>query len=373
MTMSTILLIAAVASALIGLALLAASRWGRRTRRVGFRQARQLEPTEDMVGTSRDWQRMTAVSEVADTLRRHWRKTRGAVAALGNRLDHLKLRAAQAASNAGRAEMELEAARLSAEGQPPASLTGRLLALFYGLLYAGDLMVIAVAMMVADSEMPVRFALMSSMAIATALFVSGKLAGHFLRAETNGAGHKRRGAALVVLSGVMVLGVSLMLLRLGVSWAWLVLSITPALGAAGLKILGPSVQQLEVERCTRRLEQAQKRHVAAQRQVDRVEGRKNRLDIKSKYVMQRAVDQAVATLVRLGIGEAEGRRWLMAALEDCNTITGAVLYRSEPSSPTTNPGSTPPDDVLTLVGEDTPSGSGSGAAESPEHGDGAAA
>ena len=325
MTATNILLAATLASALLGLFLLAMSRRSRQTRGVGFKQAKKLEPTEHNVGTAEDWLRMTADQLVADAMTSRGRKARGRIAALGSRLRHCQARVAQARHNLADADARLEVARDAAEAQRPPALSGRVLKLLYVLLYTGDLVVITAAILAENAQTPPGLALLSATALATALFVVGKFLGHHARDWMQQSGHHRLGTVLVaVFTGLTVFGLSLMVLRLGSIWAWLVLSISPALGAGALMTLGPTVEQSETDKRDRAHSRSQRRLVAAQRALDRMERTKDQLDAESSYDMRKTALQAEAELVRLGIDRSKGRLYMIQALQDCNDLVSAV-------------------------------------------------
>ena len=333
MTMTNLVLVATVASALVGLALLAASRLSRQTRTVGFRKAEKLEPTEHNVGTTDDWVRMTADQIVADAMSGRGRKTRGRIAALASRLRHCQARLTQAKHNLSDTEATLHIARDATEGQRPPALSGRPLKLLYVLLFTGDLVVITAAILAENARTPPGLALLSAMALATALFVSGKFLGHHARDWMDRSGQHRIGRILIgVFSGLAIFGMSLMILRLGSIWAWLVLSISPALGAAAVMTLGPTVEQIQADKRSRAQRRAQKRLVAAQRSLDRLEQTKDRLDAESSYDMRKTALRAEAQLVRLGIDRSKGRRYMIEAIRDCDIIAAAVHGKAVPAA-----------------------------------------
>ena len=325
MSMTTLILILASASALVGLVLLAASRLSGQTRTVGFRKAGQLEPTDNNVGTSDDWVRMTADQIVADAMTGRGRKTRGRIAALASRLRHCQARVSQAEQNLHDAEATLHVARAAADGQRPPAIFGRPLKLLYALLFTGDLVVITAAILAENARTPPGLALLSATALATALFVSGKFLGHHARDWMYQSGQHRLGKILLsVFSGLGVFGVSLMILRLGSIWAWLILSISPALGAAAVMALGPTVEQVQADRRNRAQRRAQKRLVRAQRALDRLEQAKDRLDAESSYDMRKTALRAEAQLMRLGVDRTRGRLYMIEAIRDCDVIAAAV-------------------------------------------------
>lgn len=351
MSITTLTLILTAASALVGLALLAANRLSGQTRNVGFKKAGKLEPAEHNVGTSDDWVRMTADQIVADAMTGQGRKTRGRIAALASRLRHCQARVAQADQNLRDADATLHAARNAAEGQRPPALSGRPLKLLYLLLFTGDLVVITAAILTENARTPAGLALLSATALATALFVSGKFLGHHAREWIGRSSQHRLGKVLFgVFAGLAVFGASLMILRLGSIWAWLVLSISPALGAAAVMTLGPTVEQIQADKRSRAQRRAQKRLVSAQRALDRLEQAKDRLDAESSYDMRRTALRAEAQLVRLGIDRAQGRRYMIEAIRDCDIIAAAVHGQALPAGADhAEPAPPRDDDVATMV------------------------
>ena len=332
MSITTLILILTSASALVGLVLLAASRLSGQTRPVGFRKAGQLEPADNNVGTSDDWVRMTADQIVADAMTGRGRKARGRIAALASRLRHCQARVFQAEQNLHDADATLHAARAAAEGQRPPAIFGRPLKLLYALLFTGDLVVITAAILAENARTPPGLALLSAMALATALFVSGKFLGHHAREWMHQFGQHRLGKILLcVFLGLGVFGVSLMVLRLGSIWAWLILSISPALGAAAVMALGPTVEQVQADKRNRAQRRAQKRLVRAQRTLDRLEQAKDRLDAESSYDMRKTALRAEAQLMRLGIDRTRGRLYMIEAIRDCDVIAAAVHGRAAPA------------------------------------------
>ncbi len=366
MSITTLTLILTAASALVGLALLAANRLSGQTRNVGFKKAGKLEPAEHNVGTSDDWVRMTADQIVADAMTGQGRKTRGRIAALASRLRHCQTRVTQADQNLRDADATLHAARNAAEGQRPPALSGRPLKLLYLLLFTGDLVVITAAILTENARTPAGLALLSATALATALFVSGKFLGHHAREWIGRSSQHRLGKVLFgVFAGLAVFGASLMILRLGSIWAWLVLSISPALGAAAVMTLGPTVEQIQAEKRSRAQRRAQKRLVSAQRALDRLEQAKDRLDAESSYDMRRTALRAEAQLVRLGIDRAQGRRYMIEAIRDCDIIAAAVHGQALPAGAVgAEPAPSLDDDVASIVtrldghGEPAPAGAG---------------
>ena len=332
MNATTFILAATAASALVGLFLLAASRRSGQTRDVGFKQARKLEPTKHTVGTAEDWARMTADQVLADAMTRRHGKVRGRIAALAKRLRHREARVAHAEQNLSDTEARLQAARGAAEGQRPPALSGRTLKLLYVLLYTGDLVVITAAILAESAQTPPGLALLSATALATALFVVGKFLGHHAREWMDQSDRNKLGIVLVgVFSCLTVFGMSLMILRLGSIWAWLVLSISPALGAAALMTLGPTVEQTEADKHTRERARAQRRRVKAQRALDDLDQEKDQLHAESSYDMRSVALRAEAQLVRLGIDRANGRQYMIDALRDCNIIAAAIHGEATPA------------------------------------------
>ena len=366
MSMTTLILILTSASALAGLVLLAANRLSGQTRTIGFRKAGKLEPAENNVGTSDDWVRMTADQIVADAMTGRERKTRGRIAALASRLRHCQARVTQATQNLNDAETTLHAARGAAEGQRPPALSGRPLKLLYTLLFTGDLVVITAAILAENARTPAGLALLSATALATALFVSGKFLGHHAREWIDRSGQRRLGRILLgVFSGLAIFGVSLMILRLGSMWAWLILSISPALGAAAVMTLGPTVEQMQADKRNRAQRRAQKRLVRAQRALDRLEQAKDRLDAESSYDMRKTALRAEAQLMRLGIDRAQGRLYMIEAIRDCDIIAAAVHGQALPTSaadaepnPSPNSGLTSVVTRFDALGEPAPIGTG---------------
>ena len=332
MTVSNLLLAATLVCALLGLLLLALSRRGTQTRSVGFKQARALEPAEGNVGTAEDWVRMTADQIVADAMTGRARKGRGRVAAIAARMRHCETRVVHAESNLADADAHLEAARADAEGQRPPALSGRVLKALYVLLYTGDLVVITAAILAENAQTPPGLALLSATALATALFVVGKFLGHHTRTWMDHTGHHRLGAVLIgVFIGLSTFGLSLMTLRLGNIWAWLVLSISPALGAAALMTLGPTVEQTQTHKRDRTRDRAQRRLTKAKHALDRLGQTKDRLDTETNYHMRRTALRAEAELTRLGIDRVTGRQYLIEAIHDCNTLAAAIHSQTTPT------------------------------------------
>lgn len=329
MSMTTLILILTSASALVGLVLLAASRLSGQTRPVGFRKAGQLEPADNNVGTSDDWVRMTADQIMADAMTGRGRKARGRIAALASRLRHCQARVSQAEQNLHDADATLHAARAAAEGQRPPAIFGCPLKLLYALLFTGDLVVITAAILAENARTPPGLALLAAMALATALFVGGKFLGHLAREWMQ---HRLGKMLLCVFLGLGVFGVSLMVLRLGSIWAWLILSISPALGAAAVMALGPTVEQVQADKRNRAQRRAQKRLVSAQRTLDRLEQAKDRLDAESSYDMRKTALRAEAQLMRLGIDRTRGRLYMIEAIRDCDVIAAAVHGQAAPAA-----------------------------------------
>ena len=322
MSTTTLVTASAVALALIGLALLAASRRHRHTRPMGFRESRRMRPKEGTVGTAEDYACTTALQTLVDGMSLKWCRARGRSAALGSSLAHRQARVKQAEKNLERSQARLESADEAAEGQRPPAFWGRF---FLVALYIGDLTVITMAIQAESGTSTSGIALLAALSLGTALFIFGKMGGHLAKDqidETRGLVVSR---ILLGLAAVLVIfGISLMLLRVGSIWAWLVLSIAPALGSAAVTILGPTAEQREVARRSRQLPRFQKRVVQAQRAVDRVNQSKSRIDAESEARMRRYAVLAESEIKRPGVPPSAGSHYVTGALQDCENWVAAI-------------------------------------------------
>lgn len=336
-----ILAAAAVGLSACGLALLAAGRRHRSTRPMGFLASRRLRPKDDNVGTAQDYACTTALLRLADAMAPRWRRARGRRESLAGSLTHLQLRVKQARVNLDRATARLGAADDEASGQRPAALWGWL---FLAALYVGDMTVITMAIQAENSASTTGVAVLAAMSLGTALFIFGKLGGHLVkdRLYPDGARGRLVAGILIGLAGVVsVFGVSLVLLRVGSLWAWLMLSIAPALGSAAVTVLGPTAEQREVARRSRQVPRLQKRLVAAQQAADRVHSAMRQLDAESEAQIRRAAMLAESEMKRLGISESAGSRYIMAALDNCNRWVPAIHGQSEVGSASPDRGGAP--------------------------------
>ncbi len=138
-------------------------------------------------------------------------------------------------------------------------VTPKAAAWLFRALYLGDCAVAAGVLMAENAELPLLLALVMSLAIATAQFAVGKRAGQILVARGEG-----KGAWVLPLVVLVLLGLSLATLLYGIGVAWAYLAITPAVGAAALTVISDDpgrrryhlasrhVRPL-IRRCTRRV------------------------------------------------------------------------------------------------------------------------
>ena len=339
MSTTTLVTTLAVALALIGLALLAASRRNRHTRPMSFRESRRARPKEGTVGTAEDYACTTALQKLVDGMTLRWCRARGRSDALESSLAHRQARAEQTEKNLDRAEARLKSADDAAEGQRPPAVWGRF---FLMALYIGDLTVITMALQAESGGSTSGIALLAALSLGTALLIFGKMGGHLAKDqmdETRGLVVSR---ILLGLAAVLVIfGISLMLLRVGSIWAWLVLSIAPALGSAAVTILGPTVEQREVARRSRQLPRFQKRLVRAQRAVDRVNQSKSRIDGESEARIRRFALLAESEMKRLGVPPSAGSHYVSGALQNCDSWVAAI-HGNPVTADTDQPIDTPP-------------------------------
>lgn len=352
-----ILTTAAVGLAAWGLALLAAGRRHRSTRPMGLLASRRLRPKDDNVGTARDYACTTAMLRLADAMTPRWRRARGRREALAGSLTHLRLRVEQAESNLDRAAARLGAADAEADGQRPPALWGRL---FLIALYVGDMTVITMAIQAESASNTLAQALLAAMSLGTALFIFGKLGGHLVKDRLARDSSRGRlvAAFLVGLAAVVsAFGVSLMMLRVGSLWAWLLLSVAPALGSAAVTILGPTAEQREVARRSRQVPRLQARLVRAQQAADRVHSAVRRLDEQSEAEIRRSALLAESEMKRLGISESMGSGYIMTALANCNRWVPAIhgnLSEAGPASAGRGEAADASDDAAGPVPADRP-------------------
>jgi hypothetical protein len=233
---------------LIGAAVLATLRV-RRVRPASWRATRKLERGLDESSRSRIAE-MKAWLQVHDALTEPWFRWRLARAyrrgtSVAARLGRVRIHFVRTALELG---MALEARVRAADEQPPLMSPRAAAVVNYGLLLPGDIVIVSGALLAHDTQLSPARAMVSSLAISTTLWLSGKTIGAQL------AGPAKSRALLGMAIAALVLSASALgFLRPDDQLIWVALSVMPAFGSAAITAQAKSAPWDKVAHSERRL------------------------------------------------------------------------------------------------------------------------
>lgn len=185
-------------------------------------------------------------------------------------------RLAEAQSNAlQRRDKYIDEHRSAGEEAP--YLGRRIVGVLYTILIIGDITIVSMAIQLSESHASVFVSTAGSLALAASLFILGKVLGDSLK-DIYG---RRLAAVTIVALGIAAFSTGLYLLRLEHVEAWLILATAPAIGAAGVSLLGPSRLLGTIHRSERAAAKTGKRYESALKKRAKIAGR-------LKYLVTRA-------------------------------------------------------------------------------------
>ncbi len=192
--------------------------------------------------------------------------------------------------------------------------SARALHRIYKGLLVGDIAVVSAAVMASEAETPILLAVFISLALSLTPFLLGKTVGdlgHDLINERAGRWMLGVGSLLLLFSA------SLMILRQGNVLAWLLLSLAPAMAAAGATVLGPRRAQLELERSRQDLKKATKTVGSRRARARKLAGRHNGIARLANAKLQQMASVVLSVQAQSGaISDASKAQSLEKVLRD---------------------------------------------------------
>lgn len=318
MSIVSVITIIALCLALAGLAAIAANRARRWVQPLSRRNAKSIQPPSE-AGDPKDWERSTALLIIRDAFANRVLPIRTRLHRLAGEISALRAheKVERGSRNRVRAALK-KAVKASAAQRPP--LVSALVAnlLIVGLLF-GDLAVVTMAVQSESADVSPGYAFLAAMAFGLAMFSMGYIPGHFIKNWVSAGKQselaKRTSKELVVvavclLGSLPLVSVALMFLREVREWHWVVLAMTPALGAAAIKMMGPTPEQRVASRLDRKLKRQSERWARARGPIAKLEGRAEALREQYELAVAEARLVAGATLKRLDIDLGEIKEML---------------------------------------------------------------
>lgn len=333
MSIVSLLSIIALCLALAGLAGFLVNRSKRWVQPLPMRRVKDIMPVSK-VGEPEDWELSTALLIIRDAIAKRVQPIRKRINGLTGELNALKATADSAGKFSADAQTDLKRAAAAANTQRPPLVSARTANLLtLGLLF-GDLAVVTMAVQSESADISPGYAFLAAMAFGLAIFSMGYIPGHFIKnwlsksdspKPQRKTANELRVAAVCLLGCLPLVAVALVFLREVHEWHWAALSMTPALGAAAVKLMGPTPEQREVPKLARQHARTEERRVKAQKPVKKLEGQIEALQDHMELAIAEAIVTAGATLKRLGIN--------LGDLKEMLDQLGVVIHPTETPLP----------------------------------------
>ena len=316
MSIVSLISIIALCLALAGLASFLANRSKRWVQPLPMRRVKDIMP-ESRVGEPGDWELSTALLIIRDAIAKRAQPIRKRINSLSGDLNALRVKADSAGRSSADTQADLDRVAAVANAQRPPLVSARIANLLtLGLLF-GDLAVVTMAVQSESASVSPGYAFLAAMAFGLAIFSMGYIPGHYIKNWLSKrdpsklqrqSANELRVAAVCLLGCIPLVALALVFLREVHEWHWVILSMTPALGAAAVKLMGPTPEQREVPKLARKHARQEERRVKAEGPVKKLEGQVEALQDQLELAIVEAILTAGATLKRLDIslGELKG-------------------------------------------------------------------
>jgi len=206
-------------------------------------------------------------------------------------------------------------------GSSTATVSPELAGKLFVALFLGDCAVAAGILMANNAQLPLILAVITSLAIATCQFAVGKLVGKAVVQHPDA-----RSTLMAPLAVLVLLGISLAALLHHLSWSWMFLSVTPAIGAAALTVASHDPPRQRYYRAKCRLRAPRRRSLRAFRRLSRAIGRASGAWSHAAALTTRNIlapqlaEAAAADVIVVGANLTEHVRGVDSMLDDLQVL-----------------------------------------------------